>query len=111
LIVTEEDIRQLGWEKEYREWGRKFEELKEKIAKRPYVKHDLYILKKANADPDVILEALTHIVRDIPMGWRKGMKRDQAKLVRTAAVLHSAARRQIRCQRTRGATPEAGWLY
>jgi hypothetical protein len=80
LILTEDDIRQLGWEKEYREWVRKFEELKKKTSKVSDVKHGLSILEKANADPNLILEAPTGIVWDLPTSWRKQMKRDQAKL-------------------------------
>ena len=71
MILTEDDIRQLGLEKEYREWGRKFEELKKKISKVSDVKHSLYILEKANADPDLILEALTGIVWAKNIRWRK----------------------------------------
>lgn len=89
MIVTEEDIRRLGWEKEYQEWSREFEALKKKIAKIPG--NDLYTLKKANAAPDLILEALTGIVWDLPMDWREKMKRNQAKLVHAADAVGSAA--------------------
>jgi hypothetical protein len=109
LIVTEEDFRKLGWEKDYREFEQKFDELKGKIAKTSGAKKDLWTLKEDGADPDLILEQLTHIIWDLPMACRKDMERHQDKLARTAKALHYAAEAVERVSRDPSCYP-GSWM-
>jgi len=90
VIVTEETIRQLGWENGYKEFESEFEKLKLKIGKVRGIQIDLQELKKAHADPELILELLTYIVWEPSMPWRKEMKRSQSTIRSTANTLRSA---------------------
>ena len=90
MIVTDATLRQLGWEKSYKEFEREFEKLKREISKVYSIQIDLQTLKKAHAAPELILELLTHIVWEPSKPWRKEMKRSQSTILSAANTLHLA---------------------
>jgi hypothetical protein len=91
VIVTEDDIRKLGWGKDYKDFQGKFDALKRKISMVPDVQHGLRTLRRAKADPDVVLEALTWLVWDPSMSWwRKQLRWYKNQLVAVCGRVRSA---------------------
>jgi hypothetical protein len=89
--MTGENIQQLGWGGEYEQFNRRFDALKEAIARVPGIERDLFAIAKGDSERrDTILELLAHIVRDLPRSWRDSLKKSQDDYRNAAKKLRPA---------------------
>jgi hypothetical protein len=90
MRITEKDIHLLGWDDDYEQFNRRFDDLKNGIARHKGVERDLRTLVRAGADRNTLLELLVHVVQDLRQGWRVSFKEKQDTFRAAVRQIHDA---------------------